>query len=94
MALAKSVLIKPNQNDFTNLCKRIVEKLKDTQRHKEAAQVLLEYLNDPEEAVVSLIEGHEWFEALRLIDFHQRPDLIETNFKPSLLGMCYLETRL
>ena len=63
-----------------------MEKLKDTQRHKEAAQVLLEYLNDPEEAVVSLIEGHEWFEALRLIDFHQRPDLIETNFEPSLIG--------
>jgi len=83
LALAKTV-IKP-QNDFTNLCRRLVEKLKDAQRHSEAAQILMEYLNDPEEAVVSLIEGHSWFEALRFIELHKRPDLIETHFKPALL---------
>ena len=82
LALAKSVIKPPN--DFTNLCKRLVEKLKDSHRHKEAAEILIEYLNDPEEAVVSLIEGHDWFGALRLIELYKRPDLIETNFQPSL----------
>ncbi len=46
--------------------------------------MLLDYVSDPEEAVVALLEGSCWEEALRLIHFHHRLDLLETNFFPCL----------
>ena len=54
-------------------------------RFAEAAQVLVEYLNDPEEALVACIQGQVWNEAIRLIYKYNRLDLYETNLKPALL---------
>ena len=34
---------------------------------------------------MTLLEGSAWEEALRLIHFHRRTDLLETHLKPSLL---------
>ena len=63
----------------------IVEKLKESHRHKEAGQVLVEHLNDPEEAFVAFVEGQLWTEAVQLMHSHNRLDLYETNLKPALL---------
>lgn len=82
LALAKTV-VHP-QNEFVALCRRIAEKLREEKRFSEAAQVLNEYLNDPEEAVVTLLEGRNWDEATRIIHEHQRPDLFDTHFNVSL----------
>ena len=59
--------------------------LKDGRKYSEAARVLLDYAEDVEEAIVTLLEGSVWEEALRLVYFHQRVDLLETHLKPSLL---------
>jgi len=40
---------------------------------------------DYEEAVLLLLEGAAWEEALRLVYKYNRPDIIETNIKPSIL---------
>ena len=61
------------------------DSLKGSRRYSEAARVLIDYAEDVEEAIVTLLEGSGWEEALRLIYFHQRTDLLETHLKPSLL---------
>ena len=63
----------------------LLDSLKGSRRYAEAARVLLDYAEDPEEAIVTLLEGGSWEEALRLIHFHRRTDLLETHLKPSLL---------
>ena len=63
----------------------ILDSLKSSRRYTEAARVLLDYAEDAEEAIVILLEGGSWEEALRLIHFHRRIDLLETHLKPSLL---------
>ena len=83
LSLAKSVIKIPNE--YSHLCRRLVDKLKEMRRFKESAQVLVEHLQDPEEAVLSLIEGQLWHDALHLIYIQQRPDLYETNLKPALI---------
>ena len=68
---------------FSHFCS--ADSLKGSRRYAEAARVLLDYAEDIEEAIVTLLEGYAWEEALRLIYFHRRTDLLETNLKPSLL---------
>ena len=63
----------------------LLDSLKSSRRYTEAAHVLLDYAEDAEETIVTLLEGSSWEEALRLIHFHRRTDLLETHLKPSLL---------
>ncbi|EDO37251.1 predicted protein [Nematostella vectensis] len=65
--------------------------LKEHHRFTEAATVLEDYAKDPEEAIVSLLDGSEWDEALRMIYKHNRVDIIETNLKPALVEGCRSE---
>ena len=74
-----------SKNISTLHFRRIVEKLKESHRHKEAGQVLVEHLNDPEEAFVAFIEGQLWNEAVQLMHSHNRLDLFETNLKPAII---------
>ncbi|KAK3728978.1 hypothetical protein QZH41_008724, partial [Actinostola sp. cb2023] len=48
------------------------------------AAMLFDLLKDAEEAVVALIEGYHWEEALRMIYKHSRVDIIETHLKTAL----------
>ena len=58
----------------------------DEKRHKEAAAILTEYLNEcGEEAVEVLTEGHCWCEAFRLAAKLDRMDLCETHLKPNII---------
>ncbi|KAL5005367.1 hypothetical protein ScPMuIL_018823 [Solemya velum] len=68
------------------LAKKIAEQLKGKNRFAESAVVFEQYANDIEEAIVTLIEGCQWDEALRLMHRYDRLDFIETNLKESLLG--------
>ncbi|XP_024609453.1 elongator complex protein 1 [Neophocaena asiaeorientalis asiaeorientalis] len=60
-------------------------KLAEQRKHCDAATVLEQYAQDYEEAVLLLLEGAAWEEALRLVHKYNRPDIIETNVKPSIL---------
>ena len=62
-------------SEFHQLCTRLVESLKESQRFNEAAVILEWYMSDSEEAIATLIEGRNWAEASRLISSYQRPDL-------------------
>ena len=57
------------------LCSRVVSALKEARMFAEAAAVLRDYLDDPEEAIASLVEGSRWDEADRLIVKEDRDDL-------------------
>ncbi|KAJ0059722.1 hypothetical protein NL108_011212 [Boleophthalmus pectinirostris] len=77
----------------------VSEKLSEQRRYSEAALLLDQYANDCEEAILALITGAVWDEALRLIHTHQRQDITETNLKPALLEAfsaqtVFLETQM
>ncbi|XP_048338376.1 putative elongator complex protein 1, partial [Sphaerodactylus townsendi] len=64
----------------------------------DAAILLEQYAKDYEEAILVLLEGTAWEEALRLIYKYNRTDIAETNVKPSLLEvqrnhLAFLETQ-
>lgn len=67
------------------LARDMAEKLSEQRRYSEAALLLDQYANDCEEAILALITGAVWDEALRLIHTHNRQDITETNLKPALL---------
>lgn len=63
----------------------VIDSLKASRLYQEAARVLIDYAEDIEEAVVTLLEGNSWEETLRLVYLFHRTDLVETHLKPSLL---------
>ena len=74
--LAQASDVVQNKTQFIELCRRLAEKLLEEKRPLPAAQIFLEYLNDPEEAVAALIGGQMWSEAARIINKHNRKDLL------------------
>ncbi|XP_050400730.1 putative elongator complex protein 1 [Patella vulgata] len=66
------------------LGRKIAEQLKDNRRHSEAAVIFEQYVMDIEEAIVTLVEGNEWDESLRMMYRNRRTDFIETHLKPAL----------
>ena len=73
LAAAKMLNLSPNE--MTSLYRRLVSRLVDEKRHTEASNLLVEYLDDVEEAVAVLVGGLCWSEAQRLISKHSRHDL-------------------
>eukprot|EP00057_Strongylocentrotus_purpuratus_P001045 XP_001190999.2 PREDICTED: elongator complex protein 1 [Strongylocentrotus purpuratus] len=71
--------------DEMALARRLGGQLSSNTRHSEAAMVLMEYANDLEEAITTLVDGAQWEEALRLMYKHKRTDFIETALKPALI---------
>lgn len=70
---------------LAGLGRTLAGKLVEQRKHSDAATVLEQYAQDHEEAVLVLLEGAAWEEALRLVHKYNRPDIIETNIKPSIL---------
>ncbi|GBB99437.1 hypothetical protein RclHR1_03520017 [Rhizophagus clarus] len=77
--------LKYSSDDLFLLSKELSERLADKRQYQEAAQILLDYTKQPEDAVVLLNKGHHWKEAIRISYMYDRADLIETNVKPSVL---------
>ncbi|XP_060570172.1 putative elongator complex protein 1 [Ruditapes philippinarum] len=65
--------------------RQIADDLKTRGRHSEAAIVLEQYAKDSEEAIVTLIQGCLWDEALRMMHKYKRTDFIETDLKSHLV---------
>ncbi|XP_068032591.1 elongator complex protein 1 [Anomalospiza imberbis] len=68
-----------------SLARNMAGKLAEQRKYVEAAILLEQYTQDYEEAVLLLLEGAFWEEALRLIHKYGRLDILETNLKPAIL---------
>ena len=56
--------------DKMALARRMADKLKQKRQYRDAAEVLSQYANDTEEAIVVLLEGGAWAEALCMVSNH------------------------
>ncbi|KAM6999828.1 elongator complex protein 1 [Tautogolabrus adspersus] len=83
ICVAQQIPLPPDQ--LALLARDLAEKLTEQRRYSEAALLLDQYAKDCEEAILALITGAVWEEALRLIYMHNRQDITETNLKPALL---------
>ncbi|EDV26443.1 uncharacterized protein TRIADDRAFT_22184, partial [Trichoplax adhaerens] len=63
----------------------LVRLVRCTKSSLAAATVLLDYANETEQAIVTLINGCLWNEALRLMHRHDRTDMIESHFLSALI---------
>ncbi|KAM8803480.1 elongator complex protein 1 [Rhynchonycteris naso] len=84
-ALCMAARLQLGADQLAGLGRALAGKLVEQRKHSEAATVLEQYAQDYEEAVLLLLEGAAWEEALRLVYKYDRLDIIETNIKPSVL---------
>ncbi|NXN94720.1 ELP1 protein, partial [Rhinopomastus cyanomelas] len=84
-ALCMASRLDYTKDQLSSLARSMAEKLLEQRKHAEAATLLEQYAQDYEEAVLVLLEGALWEEALRLIHKYDRLDILETNFKPAIL---------
>ncbi|XP_053152416.1 elongator complex protein 1 isoform X2 [Hemicordylus capensis] len=73
------------EDKLASLARSMAGKLSEKRKYTDAAILLEQYAKDYEEAILLLLEGAAWDEALRLVYKYRRTDILETNFKPSLL---------
>ncbi|KAF4804292.1 inhibitor of kappa light polypeptide protein enhancer in B-cells, kinase complex-associated protein [Turdus rufiventris] len=73
------------KDKLSSLAQSMAGKLVEQRKYAEAAILLEQYTQDFEEAVLLLLEGALWEEALRLIHKYGRLDILETNLKPAIL---------
>uniref|UniRef100_A0A665V866 Elongator complex protein 1 n=1 Tax=Echeneis naucrates TaxID=173247 RepID=A0A665V866_ECHNA len=96
ICVAQHIPLPPDQ--LALLARDLAEKLTEQRRYSEAALLLDQYAKDCEEAILALITGAVWEEALRLTYMHNRQDITETNLKPALLegknSAAFLEAQL
>ncbi|XP_051018144.1 elongator complex protein 1 [Acomys russatus] len=84
-ALCVGAQLQLTKDKMAGLARTLAGKLVEQRKHSEAATVLEQYVQDYEEAVLLLLEGAAWEEALRLVYKYDRVDIIETSVKPSIL---------
>ncbi|KAL7395027.1 hypothetical protein ABVT39_009016 [Epinephelus coioides] len=90
ICVAQQIPLPPDQ--LALLARDLAEKLTEQRRYSDAALLLDQYAKDCEEAILALITGSVWEEALRLIYMHNRQDITETNLKPALLEAVSTQT--
>ncbi|KAL6090825.1 hypothetical protein STEG23_013251 [Scotinomys teguina] len=84
-AVCVAAQLQLSTDKMAGLARTLAGKLVEQRKHSEAATVLEQYAQDYEEAVLRLLEGAAWEEALRLVYKYDRVDIIETSIKPSIL---------
>ncbi|KAJ3966250.1 IkappaB kinase complex IKAP component [Lentinula raphanica] len=83
LALRHSELV--NDDDVQAMAYRVQEDLLSKKRFTEAARVILDYTQDVRTAVIALVQGNEFSEAMRIITLRQEPGLIEDVIHPGAL---------
>nr|DBA28623.1 TPA: hypothetical protein GDO54_008951 [Pyxicephalus adspersus] len=73
-----------SEDKMASLARSVAGKLVEKRMHENAALLLEQYAEDYEEAILLLLEGSFWEEALRLIHKYKRLDILETNVKPAI----------
>ncbi|XP_061541466.1 elongator complex protein 1 isoform X2 [Phycodurus eques] len=86
--------IQMSDDKLALLARDLAGKLSEQRRYTEAAVLLDQYAKDYEEAILALISGAAWEEALRLIHTHDRADITETDLKPALFEAASAQTFL
>ncbi|KAL7988535.1 hypothetical protein Chor_007454 [Crotalus horridus] len=86
------------EDKLASLARSMAGRLTEKRKYVDAAVLLEQYAKDYEEAILLLLEGTAWDEALRIIYKYNRTDILETNFRPSLLEaqknhLAFLETK-
>ncbi|ETE71760.1 Elongator complex protein 1, partial [Ophiophagus hannah] len=86
------------EDKLASLARSMAGRLTEKRKYVDAAVLLEQYAKDYEEAILLLLEGTAWDEALRIIYKYNRTDILETNFRPSLLEaqknhLVFLETQ-
>lgn len=76
--------LKYSSDTEADVARKLAEQLKMKKQYQDAAHVLEQYAKDTEEAIVCLIDGCLWEEALRLMYKYNRTDFIETNLMGAL----------
>ncbi|KAJ6653507.1 hypothetical protein lerEdw1_009179 [Lerista edwardsae] len=104
-ALCAAAELRYTEDKLASLARSMTGKCIERRKYTDAAILLEQYAKDYEEAILLLLEGTAWDEALRLFEKHDnldadvliptfilqqiykysRTDILETNFKPSLL---------
>uniref|UniRef100_G3U3U6 Elongator complex protein 1 n=1 Tax=Loxodonta africana TaxID=9785 RepID=G3U3U6_LOXAF len=84
-ALCMAAQLNFTKGQLAGLGRTLAGKLIEQRKHSDAATVLEQYAQDYEEAVLLLLDGTAWEEALRMVYKYNRLDIIETNIKPSIL---------
>ncbi|XP_019627149.1 PREDICTED: elongator complex protein 1-like [Branchiostoma belcheri] len=84
-ALCVASRLQYSTQQTAQLALRMAGFLRNNSRQGEAAVLLEQYVQDEEGAIITLLEGNQWEEALRVINKYNRTDIIDTNFKPALL---------
>ncbi|XP_075416395.1 elongator complex protein 1 [Tenrec ecaudatus] len=84
-ALCMAAQLNFTKDQLAGLGRTLSGKLVEQRKLSDAATVLEQYAQDYEEAVLLLLEGSAWEEALRMVYKYNRLDIIETNIKPSIL---------
>uniref|UniRef100_A0A8C6XZV4 Elongator complex protein 1 n=1 Tax=Naja naja TaxID=35670 RepID=A0A8C6XZV4_NAJNA len=83
------------EDKLASLARSIAGRLTEKRKYVDAAVLLEQYAKDYEEAILLLLEGTAWDEALRIIYKYNRTDILETNFRPSFSKnhLVFLETQ-
>ena len=66
-AFVLSAELHQSEEDKMALARRMADKLKQKRQYRDAAQVLSQYADDTEEAIVVLLEGGAWADALCMV---------------------------
>ncbi|KAJ4471530.1 IkappaB kinase complex IKAP component [Lentinula aciculospora] len=74
-----------NGEDVQDMAYRVSEDLVSKKRFPEAARVILDYTADVRTALIALVQGNEFSEALRIITLKQEPQLVEDVIHPGAL---------
>jgi elongator complex protein 1 len=67
MALLIAAKLNYDEKSTLTLAYELVDSLMATSQYNQASQILIDYCNDVEQAVVTLLQGSEWQEALRRV---------------------------
>ncbi|XP_022256991.1 putative elongator complex protein 1 isoform X2 [Limulus polyphemus] len=86
LALCAATKAGNSENQVVELALSFAETLKGNKHYFEAAVLLDQYVMDSEGAIATLIEGHNWKEAIRMIHKYKRLDLMETHLRPNILN--------
>lgn len=78
------IRLKLGSGEFLDKLNRLVEKLRNENKFLECAGVYEKYLNDSENAIMCLLDGGHWEEAISTIHKYDRFDFFETNLIPAL----------
>lgn len=87
-AMCMAAKLQFDAHHLGDAARKMAVRLKDSRRFGEAAVLYEHYAEDVEEAIVTLIDGAQWEEALRLMYTHQRMDIIETHLKDAISEAC------